>query len=244
MGKNTIYIIDVTNRDGVQTSMLGLAKLEKTMLNLYLEEMGIFQSEFGFPATRHETNYLNANLDLAEMGALKRIWLSGWLRAVKEDVEEAYRLVPKLKHLNLSISTSKQMIEGKFKGKYRWTEIVAMMSEAVDTAKQHGAETIGVNAEDASRTELNGLIEFAEVAKQHGADRIRYCDTLGYDDPLTLYERIKKLAEAVKIPISTPKSGSTSTVTRPRRRRSSTGRPVSSTISRCAAVNRSSPASR
>jgi homocitrate synthase NifV len=201
MGKNTIYIIDVTNRDGVQTSRLGLAKLEKTMLNLYLDEMGVFQSEFGFPTTRHETNYLNANLDLVEIGALKRIWLSGWLRAVKEDVEEAYRLVPKLKHLNLSISTSRQMIEGKFRGKYRWSEILAMMGEAVDTAKEYGAETVGVNAEDASRTELNGLIEFAEVAKQHGADRIRYCDTLGYDDPLTIYDRVKALAAAIKIPI-------------------------------------------
>jgi len=31
MAKHTIYIIDVTNRDGVQTSRLGLAKLEKTL---------------------------------------------------------------------------------------------------------------------------------------------------------------------------------------------------------------------
>jgi homocitrate synthase NifV len=83
MTKNTIYLIDVTNRDGVQTSELGLAKLEKTLLNLYLNEMGVFQSEFGFPVTRHETNYLNANLALAEIGALKRIRLCGWLRAIK-----------------------------------------------------------------------------------------------------------------------------------------------------------------
>jgi isopropylmalate/homocitrate/citramalate synthase len=201
MTGNTIYIVDVTNRDGVQTSRLGLAKLEKTMLNLYLDDMGVFQSEFGFPATRHETSYLNANLDLAEIGALKRIWLSGWIRAVKDDVEDAFRLVPKLKHVNLSISTSKQMITGKFKDKYRWTDILAMMCDAIDTAKGHGAETIGVNAEDASRTKLEGLIEFAEAAKEHGADRIRYCDTLGYDDPLTIYERVKALAAAVKIPI-------------------------------------------
>lgn len=198
---NTIYIIDVTNRDGVQTSRLGLAKLEKTMLNLYLDEMEVFQSEFGFPVTRHETDYLNANLALAEIGALERIRLSGWLRAIKGDVEEAFRLVPKLKHVNLSISTSKQMIEGKFRGKFGWKDIIREMCEAVDTTKEHGAETIGVNAEDASRTELERLIDFAEAAKQHGADRIRYCDTLGYDDPFTIYERVKALAEAVCIPI-------------------------------------------
>ena len=201
MTKNKIYIIDVTNRDGVQTSELGLAKLEKTLLNLYLDEMGVFQSEFGFPTTKHETNYLNANRELVELGAMKRVRLGGWLRAMKVDVEEAFRLVPTLKHVNLSISTSKQMMKGKFKGKYRWEDILNMLSEAIDAAKEHGAESIGANSEDSSRTELPRLIEFAEVAKQHGADRIRYCDTLGYDDPFTIYERIKAIAEAVGIPI-------------------------------------------
>jgi len=62
--QNKIYILDVTNRDGVQTSRLGLAKLQKTMINLYLNDMGVAQSEFGFPTTRHETNYINANLEL------------------------------------------------------------------------------------------------------------------------------------------------------------------------------------
>jgi len=201
MVNNTIYIIDVTNSDGVQTSRLGLAKLEKTMLNLYLDEAGVFQSEFGFPATRHETNYLNANLELAEIGALKRIRLGGWMRAIKGDVEEGFRRVPKLKHVNLSLSTSRQMIDVKFRGEYRWTDIIDTMCEAVVTAKEKGAETIGVNAEDASRAELYRLITFAEAAKEHGADRIRYCDTLGYDDPFTIYERVKALVEAVSIPI-------------------------------------------
>ena len=34
----TIYITDVTNRDGVQTSRLGLAKLQKTIINLMLNK--------------------------------------------------------------------------------------------------------------------------------------------------------------------------------------------------------------
>ena len=53
---NYIKFVDVTNRDGVQTSRLGLAKLQKTIINLMLNEMGINQSEFGFPTTRHELN--------------------------------------------------------------------------------------------------------------------------------------------------------------------------------------------
>jgi len=196
-----IHIIDVTNRDGVQTAHLGLAKIEKTMINIFLNEMGVFQSEFGFPTTRHETNYLNANLELAEMGVISPIRLSGWIRAIKADVELAFQMVPKLKYLNLSISTSDQMLEGKFQGKYTREDIIKIMVEAVKSAKEHGAEGIGVNAEDASRTDLDYLVEFALAAKEVGAERFRYCDTLGYDSPFTIYDRISYIAERAQMPI-------------------------------------------
>lgn len=198
-----IYFIDVTNRDGVQTARLGLSKLEKTMINIYLNEMGVFQSEFGFPTTRHESNYLQANLNLADMGVLQPIRLQGWIRATVPDVETAFSLVPNIRHLNLSISTSQQMIRGKFLGKKSREDILKIMVDAVEAARAHGAESIGVNAEDASRTDMDFLVEFALAAKEHGAQRFRYCDTLGYDCPFTIYETVKMLAQNVGMPIET-----------------------------------------
>ncbi len=199
--KPRIYIIDVTNRDGVQTSRICLSKLQKTMLNIYLNQMGVFQSEFGFPVTRHETNYLNANLELAKLGVLSPIRLGGWIRATKEDVKNAFKLVPGIKHMNLSISTSDQMIIHKFQGKLDHKSIIKEMTGAVKEARSLGLESIGVNAEDASRTRLDYLKEFSLAAGEAGADRIRYCDTLGVDTPFTIYERIKILSETVKLPI-------------------------------------------
>jgi isopropylmalate/homocitrate/citramalate synthase len=199
--KKKIYFVDVTNRDGVQTSKLGLAKLQKTMINVYLNEMGVCQSEFGFPVTYHEKNYLNANLELVDMGVINYTKLSGWVRALSSDIHEAFKNVPKLKYMNLSISTSDQMIQGKFGGKKTREDIVKQTLEAIDTAKSYGVQIIGVNAEDASRTEDNFLIEFGKAVKKQGAHRLRYCDTLGYDDPGTAYERIYKIAKEVAIPI-------------------------------------------
>jgi homocitrate synthase NifV len=195
-----IYIIDVTNRDGVQTSRICLSKLEKAMINLYLNDMGVFQSEFGFPVTHHETNYLNANLELAKIAGLS-IRLGGWLRATKDDVRVAFKQVPHLEHVNLSISTSDQMILHKFKGKLDHQSVIKEMTEAVKEARKLGAQSIGVNAEDASRTRMDYLTQFILSAKDAGADRIRYCDTLGCDTPFTIYERIKIIAGSVKIPI-------------------------------------------
>ena len=196
-----IYIVDVTNRDGVQTSRLGLAKLQKTIINLLLDEMGIWQSEFGFPTTRHETNYLQANLELAERGVIHHTRLSGWVRALASDVELARKLVPNLKYINISISTSEQMIRGKWGGKRNFQDVVKIMTEALDCALELGFQSVGVNAEDASRTSDDHLIQFALAAKEHGAERIRYCDTLGYNDPFTIYDRIKLLARETGIDI-------------------------------------------
>ncbi len=198
---NKVYLIDVTNRDGVQTSRILLPKLSKTMLNIYLDEMGIYQSEIGFPTLKHEVNYINANLMLAEEGVIKRTRLEGWCRAVPEDVKLTFKNCPDIKHLNMSMSTSDIMLQGKFLGKKLWKDILKTVSEALKLAKELGAETLGLDAEDASRTELDRLIEFALMAKETGADRFRYCDTLGVDDSIAIYERIKALSFATKFPL-------------------------------------------
>ena len=198
--KNIIRMVDVTNRDGVQTSRVCLSKLQKTMINIYLNEMGVYQSEFSFPMTSHEANYIEANLQLVHLGVLKPIMLSGWIRAIVKDVDAATKNT-KIQNLHLSISTSKQMIEGKFQGRVNKKDVVKMMTEAVDLAKKRGVRHIGVNAEDASRSDLDYLVTFAKAAKEHGATRLRYCDTLGYDDPFTIYKRISYIVDKVKIPI-------------------------------------------
>ncbi len=196
-----IYFVDVTNRDGVQTSRLGLAKLQKTIINLMLDDMGITQSEFGFPTTMHELNYLNANLELVKRGVISKTKLSGWMRAISSDVELSFANCPLLENCNLSQSTSDQMIQGKYLGKKTKDDILRMTCEAVECAKDKGAKIIGVNAEDASRSDLEFLIKLAKEAKKCGAYRFRYCDTLGYEDPHTTYHRIYTIAKETQMPI-------------------------------------------
>ncbi len=196
-----IYFVDVTNRDGVQTSRLGLAKLQKTIINLMLDDMGITQSEFGFPTTMHELNYLNANLELVKRGVITKTKLSGWMRAIVSDVEQSFFNCPLLENCNLSQSTSDQMIQGKYLGKKTKDDILRMTCEAVECAIDKGAKIIGVNAEDASRSDIEFLIKLAKEAKKCGAYRFRYCDTLGYEDPHTTYHRIYTIAKETQMPI-------------------------------------------
>jgi isopropylmalate/homocitrate/citramalate synthase len=210
----TIHFLDVTNRDGVQTARTGLSKFGKVMVNFYLGRLGVAQSEIGFPFLFHEVPYVRACLALAEAGALGDLRLSGWCRAVPADVEAAVAVRAGdvgLRHYNLSISTSDQMIAHKFRGKLDRSAIIREMVAAVTVAKQEldraggapGEHSIGVNAEDGSRTDDGYLLEFALAAKEAGASRVRYCDTTGGDSPGRIRERFAKLASAIGIPVET-----------------------------------------
>ena len=196
-----IHFLDVTNRDGVQTARTGLSKFGKTMLNCYLARLGVAQSEIGFPYLFHEVPYVRANLALAGAGAFGALRLSGWCRAIPADVEGSVDLG--LQHYNLSISTSDQMIAHKFRGRLDRGAIIDEMTAAVSVAREAGAETVGVNAEDGSRTDDGYLLEFALAARAAGASRVRYCDTIGGDSPGRIRERFAKLASAVGLPIET-----------------------------------------
>ena len=135
----SIHFLDVTNRDGVQTARTGLSKFGKVMVNFYLGRLGVAQSEIGFPFLFHEVPYVRACLALAEAGAFGDLRLSGWCRAVPADVEAAVSVRAAgtgLRHYNLSISTSDQMIAHKFRGKLDRAAIIEEMTAAVAVARR------------------------------------------------------------------------------------------------------------
>src|SRR5580700_4427220 len=148
----SIHFLDVTNRDGVQTARTGLSKFGKVMVNFYLGRLGVAQSEIGFPFLFHEVPYVRACLALAEAGAFGDLRLSGWCRAVPADVEAAVSVQAGgvgLRHYNLSISTSDQMIVHKFRGKLDRAAIIEEMTAAVAVAR--GAMRRAGDAQDAGR---------------------------------------------------------------------------------------------
>jgi len=61
----------------------------------------------------------------------------------------------------------------------------------------------GSTPRDGSRTDDGYLLEFALAAKEAGASRVRYCDTIGGDSPGRIRERFAKLASAIGIPVET-----------------------------------------
>ena len=120
----------------------------------------------------------------------------GWNRAVVSDIQESIDCG--VDAVAISISTSD--IHIKYKLQTTPEDVLERMVKAVEFAKKQNVY-ISVNAEDASRSDMNYLIEFARNAKLAGADRLRYCDTVGVLEPFATYEKIKTLIDATGIDV-------------------------------------------
>src|SRR5450756_1085119 len=93
----------------------------------------------------------------------------------------------------ISLATSDIHIETKLQKDRAW--VLDTIRECTAFAKSAGVY-VSVNAEDASRTDLDFLIEYAKAAQEEGADRLRFCDTIGLMEPFRTYKVIKELREA------------------------------------------------
>jgi len=153
-----------------------------------LDEMGIPELECGIPAMgRDEQASIQALVDL---GLKAR--LITWNRALKKDIEAS--LACGVTAVDLSLSVSDIMIERKLRKNRLWVK--EQLKTAVGFAKDRGLY-VSVGGEDASRADVGFLAELMELARELGADRFRFCDTLGLLDPLGTYARIKALREQV-----------------------------------------------
>jgi homocitrate synthase NifV len=187
-----VYIVDTTLRDGEQTAGVVFANNEKVYIAKLLSDIGVDQIEAGIPIMGgDEAESIKA---ITKLGLKASIM--GWNRATVGDVQAS--IACGVDAVAISISTSD--IHIKYKLNSSRERVLESMVKATEYAKKHGLY-ISVNAEDASRSDEAFLIEFAKTAKAAGANRLRYCDTVGVLDPLSIYQRIKSLREQVDIDV-------------------------------------------
>ena len=187
-----VYIVDTTLRDGEQTAGVVFSNEEKIRIAQYLDQMGIDQIEAGIPVMGGDEK--KCITEIAHMGLKSSIM--AWNRAVIADIKES--LDCGVDAVAISISTSDIHIQHKLQTTR--DKVLQMMSDAVKFAKDNDLY-VSVNAEDASRSDLDYLTEFALTAKHAGANRLRFCDTVGTLNPLTTFRYIKTLHDAVGLDI-------------------------------------------
>ncbi len=188
----SIKIDDTTLRDGEQTAGVVFANDEKIHIAKMLDKVGVNQIEVGIPAmggNEKEAIKKIASLDL-------NCSVMGWNRAVTSDIDASVECG--VDAVAVSISSSDIHIEHKLRKSREW--VLESVKTSVDYAKSFNLY-VSVNAEDASRSDMEFLLHFARTARDVGADRLRYCDTLGILDPFETFMRVKNIIDIIGIDI-------------------------------------------
>ena len=190
---DAIKIVDTTLRDGEQTAGVVFSNQEKLDIARMLDEIGVHQIEAGIPEMGGGEQ--SSIEKMAHMGLQASVL--GWCRAVRSSVDAA--LACGVDAVAISISTSEIHIKHKLNKTREW--VIEAMTQNAAYAKEQGLRHVSVNAEDASRSDMEYLVQFGLAAKQAGADRLRYCDTVGIMEPFAICEQVKQLIERIGLPV-------------------------------------------
>ncbi|MEA2015221.1 MAG: homocitrate synthase [Actinomycetota bacterium] len=187
-----IKIDDTTLRDGEQTAGVVFANEEKIQIAKMLDKIGIHQIEAGIPTMGGEEKEAIKKIASLDLNCS----ILGWNRAVKSDIDASVECG--VDAVAISISSSDIHIEQKLKKSREW--VLESVKRCVDYAKGYNLY-VSVNAEDSSRSDMEFLLSFARTARDAGADRLRYCDTLGILDPFETFIRVKTIIDIIGIDI-------------------------------------------
>ena len=185
-----ISILDTTLRDGEQTPGVNFSSAEKVAIARGLDAAGVDLIEIGTPAMGTEEKAVLK--DLFNLGLKAK--LITWNRALESDIDQSLEIGAKNIHISLPVSDELMQI----KLKCGRTEILKRLYQMGCYLKKSEV-SFSVGAEDASRGKPEFLRDFAMLAQDLGAQRLRLCDTVGILNPFSLQQLFGSLVQDLNI---------------------------------------------
>lgn len=186
----TIKIFDTTLRDGEQSPGCSMNLKEKIEMAQQLERMNVDIIEAGFaaasPGDLHSIQEISKNV--------KHITVASLARAHKEDIDKAWESLKYAANPRIHIFLATSPIHMEYKLKMTPEEVLETTEKMVAYAKAY-CNDVEFSAEDATRSNVDFLVQVFNRAINAGATTINIPDTVGYTTPDEYYTFLTAIIE-------------------------------------------------
>lgn len=188
-----LIIFDTTLRDGEQSPGMSMTREEKLLVAEVLDSMGVDVIEAGFAmASEGDFQAVRAIAEQARHSVICSL-----ARAKRADIERAGEALKpaKRKRIHTFMSTSDIHLEHQFK--ISKAQCIDVIREAVTIARGY-TDDVEWSAMDATRSDLDFLVQAVETAIAAGATTINLPDTVGYATPYDIEHMFRTVMERAK----------------------------------------------
>ena len=189
---NVVRIFDTTLRDGEQAPGIALTKAEKVEIAEQLARLNVDIIEAGFPISSEGEFEAVREIATSVRGPV----IAALARVTSGDIERAAEALKGAERwrIHTFISTSDIHMQDMLRMSHG--QVLDSIREGVKLAVGY-TEDVEFSAQDATRTELEFLLECFKVAVDAGATTINVPDTVGYAMPHEFGELVGTVREAV-----------------------------------------------
>ena len=193
MERAKITVFDTTLRDGEQSPGCSMNVPEKMRLARQLEKLGVDVIEAGFPIAS-DGDFTAVQKIAAEV---RTPIICGLARSVPLDIERAWQALQGAARPRIHVFLATSDIHLQFKLKMTREKCLQQVREGVRLAKSRCFD-VEFSAEDATRTDIDFLVEVFNAAAEEGATTLNAPDTVGFTVPTDMGQIIRALCQRVK----------------------------------------------
>ena len=187
-----IEILDSTLREGEQTPGVSFTVGQKIALAKRLDTFGVDFIELGHPAVSPDV--YEAVEALNDLDLIAEKMAHG--RAAKSDINDVVAIG--VGWMGIFFGTSPLSLKHKFN--ITKSEALIRIETAVKYGKDKGLK-LRFTAEDASRTDLDFLIQVGQLVQKAGVDRFSLADTVGCLTPTQTKKLVSRIVSELDIPV-------------------------------------------
>ena len=193
MATDRITIFDTTLRDGEQSPGCSMNLPEKLRMARQLARLGVDVIEAGFPIAS-VGDYEAVRAVASEITGPR---VAALARARSEDIERAWSALQGAAHPTLHVFLATSEIHLAYKLKMTREQCLRQSVEAVRQAHSC-CEDVEFSAEDATRTDLEFLLEVIDAVAEAGARTVNLPDTVGYNVPSEMSRIFQAVTDHVR----------------------------------------------